>query len=294
MSSRASPHPFITAEGAQRRLLRAVWPSVGRRRSTMTTLASTTSSTRRAGSRGRDLTFFEFPGVPPGRAGDGMSPDHVLSAPGRSRLLGCSWGARALGAREGDGPLRGLRRAGAELAVVARGRALLAHSPESGRARLQGFDSVRGKREPGGAAATCRGGSGFEPGRRLGTRGERAARRTSTTSRPRSVAQGAARAPRRVASTTGPRALARARRRRGLHPTPVIDASGSGDLLRSRAASCSTRTYSPGFAADDSPEHSARRSSCRPLAASGRDRGAADPDRDPRQVPPTSVPTSRR
>ena len=50
-----------------------------RRRSTRTIPATTTSSTRTSGSPGAELTFFEYPGRPRGRAGLRDGPPHRLA-----------------------------------------------------------------------------------------------------------------------------------------------------------------------------------------------------------------------
>ena len=102
------------------------------------------------GSAGSDLTFFEFPGAPEGRAGAGMVHRIVWRVGSRrgDRLLGAAAGrprdreraARATGSRFADP--EGL---GHELAVVDTTDApLIAEHPEIPRElALQGFDSVR-------------------------------------------------------------------------------------------------------------------------------------------------------
>lgn len=101
------------------------------------------------GSPGADLTFFEFPGVPPGRAGDGMVHRIVWRVASSAALD--FWAERLAGEgyesnRDGD-RLRFLNYEGLEheLAVVETSdQPLIAdHAEVPAEVALQGFDGVR-------------------------------------------------------------------------------------------------------------------------------------------------------
>ncbi len=101
------------------------------------------------GSPGSDLTFFEYPGLPPGRAGAGMV--HTVAWRVASPEALAFWGER-LAAEGTDSERDGDRLRftdpegmGLELHAVDRGdEPLVAHHPEiAAEVALQGFDGVR-------------------------------------------------------------------------------------------------------------------------------------------------------
>ena len=160
------------------------------------------------GSAGSDLTFFEFPGVPPGRAGAGDVHRivwRVASADG-ARLLGGA--ARRQRDRVRARRATSLRFADPEgldhelLVVEVADEPLIADHPEvPAELALQGFHAVRAySAAPEASSAPARG-ARVRAGRRAAGRraASSAAASTSTTSRRRSARS---RAP--AASTTSP------------------------------------------------------------------------------------------
>jgi glyoxalase family protein len=220
------------------------------------------------GSPGSDLTFFEFPGVPRGRAGDGMI--HRIAWRVASADALAFWETR-LGA-EGhptygkDGALRfadfeGLEH---ELRVTDVPDApLVAHHPEvPGEMALQGFDGVR-------AYSSAAAGSrrlleqvlGFVPrGDRWEARGDRRGSLYAYDDPPPERGVQGAGTVHHVAWASHDEDHESWRERvvdAGLRPTPVIDRfwfhsvyfrEPSGVLFE-------LATFSPGFAADEEPEH---------------------------------------
>ena len=189
------------------------------------------------GSAGADITFFEYPGAPPGRAGAGMVHRVVwrVALRGGARLLGRA--ARRRGrrrrARRRPAPLRRPRGARAR-ARRRRDRPTSRSSPSHpdipAELALQGFDGVRAyARRPGAEPRAARGRARLRAARRRTLGGaRRPARRLLRLRR----APGRARHRRRRArSTTSPgrrrwtstRPGASARREAGAPPTPVID-----------------------------------------------------------------------
>jgi glyoxalase family protein len=220
------------------------------------------------GSPGSDLTFFEFPGVPAGRAGDGMV--HRITWRVASTEALDFWAER-LGAGgtetlpEGDrlrfSDPEGL---GLELAVAdAADPPLIANHPEiPSELALQGFDGVRAySSDPERSRGLLEDTLGFEKkGEGWESRGERRGSLFAYDEPPAQHGLQGAGSVHHVAwgshdedhETWRERVIAA-----GLRPTPVIDRfwfrsvyfrEPSGVLFE-------LATFSPGFAADEPPEH---------------------------------------
>jgi glyoxalase family protein len=220
------------------------------------------------GSPGSDLTFFEFPGAPRGRAGDGMihrigwrvgSPDALdfwaqrLGSAGHESVL------------EGDRlrftDFEGLEH---ELAVVETpDEPLIANHPEVPRElALQGFDGVRAySSSPDRSRSLLEDTLAFEPqGDGWDTRGERRGSYFAYDEPPAERGLQGAGTVHHVAWASHDEDHEQWRERvlaAGAQATPVIDRfwfrsvyfrEPSGVLFE-------LATYSPGFAADESPEH---------------------------------------
>jgi glyoxalase family protein len=220
------------------------------------------------GSPGSDLTFFEFPGAPRGRAGDGMV-HRIGWRVGSTEALDF-WSNRLRGAghdSERDGErlrftdFEGLEH---ELAVVETpDEPLIANHPEIPRELvLQGFDGVRAySSDPDRsrplleqALAFVPGGEGWE------IRGERRGSSYAYDEPPAERGLQGAGTVHHVAWASHDEDHEKWRERvlaAGAHATPVIDRfwfrsvyfrEPSGVLFE-------LATYSPGFSADESPEH---------------------------------------
>ena len=142
------------------------------------------------GSPGADITFFEYPGAPPGRAGDGMV-HRVSFRVGSEESLDFWAGARRRRARRRLARLRRSRGARARARRRRLGRpAADGEAPEIPEEhRIRGFAGVRAYASHPERSAPLLEALGFErrAGRRAATR---AAASTSTTRRPRSAACG--------------------------------------------------------------------------------------------------------
>ena len=192
------------------------------------------------GSAGSDLTFFEFPGAPRGRAGDGMVHDDRLARRlrGGARLLGRAARRPGIETKRGERHprLRGPRGPAARAAVVLRRRRAADRRPPRGpggaRAAAASTASAPSRSSPeaqrSGLLARARlrdasDRSGETPGRRAA---KLAAALSPTTRRPPSAA---CRAPAPSTTSPGPRRRrstrpgASASRAGGARPTPVID-----------------------------------------------------------------------
>ena len=220
------------------------------------------------GSPGADLTFFEFPGVPAGRAGDGMV-HRIVSRVASTDALDF-WAERLAGEghesdRDGD-RLRfrdpeGLEH---ELAVVETpDEPLVAWHPEvPAELALQGFDGVRAySSDPERSRPLLEDTLAFEPaGDGWEARGERRGSLYAYDEPPPEPGLQGAGTVHHVAWGSHDEDHERWRERviaGGMHPTPVIDRfwfrsvyfrEPSGVLFE-------LATFSPGFAADESPEH---------------------------------------
>ena len=195
------------------------------------------------GTSGSDLTFFEYPGAPRGRAGDGMV-HRVLWRVGSAESL--DFWARAAAGVGADRRRPALRRPRGAAARAARRRrprrAAAADRPEIPREHaLLGFHGVRAYRGDVGHRCSTRA-LGFD--RELGRARRAAAAASTSTTRRRTSAGCRAQAP----SITWPgdragraRGVARAGPRRPARsPTPVIDRFYfRRSTSASRAASCS-------------------------------------------------------
>jgi glyoxalase family protein len=221
------------------------------------------------GSPGSDLTFFEFPGVPIGRAGDGMIHRIVWRVASSEALD--FWAERLGGAghetsREGE-RLRFADHEGLEheLAVVdTPDEPLVANHPEiPAELALQGFDGVRAYgSDPERSSGLFEDALGFQPtaDQRWEVRGERRGSFYAYDQPPPEHGQQGAGTVHHVAWASHDEDHERWRERvvaAGAHPTPVIDRfwfrsvyfrEPSGVLFE-------LATFSPGFAADESPEH---------------------------------------
>jgi glyoxalase family protein len=122
------------------------------------------------GSPGADLTFFEYPGLPPGRAGDGMVHRVVWRVAGEPALE--FWaqrlGAEGIEARREDGSLVFADREGLEhelLAADVPDEPLVADHPEvPAEHALQGFHAVRAfLSQPDSSRPLLEDGLGFAP-----------------------------------------------------------------------------------------------------------------------------------
>ncbi len=220
------------------------------------------------GSPGADLTFFEFPGMPKGRAGDGMV-HRITWRVGSPEAL--DFWAERLGAagkeaqREGD-RLRfhdpeGL---GLELVVSeAPDPPLIAKHPEvPAELAIQGFDGVRAFSSDAErsrpvleeALAFERREDGWE------SRGERRGSRYAYDAPPAEPGLQGAGTVHHVAWASHDEEHEQWRERvlaAGMHPTPVIDRFWFHSIYFREPSGVlfELATYSPGFAADESLEH---------------------------------------
>jgi glyoxalase family protein len=220
------------------------------------------------GSPGSDLTFFEFPGAAPGRAGDGMV-HRIVSRVGSAKSL--DFWADRLGAagheshREDDrlrfADPEGLEH---ELAVVETAdEPLVAHHPEiPSELALQGFDTVRAySSDPERSRSLLEDALLFEPATDgWEARGERRGSLYAYDEPPAGHGLQGAGTVHHVAWASHDEDHARWRERvltAGAPATPVIDRfwfhsvyfrEPSGVLFE-------LATFSPGFAADEPPEH---------------------------------------
>jgi glyoxalase family protein len=251
------------------------------------------------GSPGSDLTFFEFPGAPQGRAGDGMV--HRIGWRVASTDALDFWAQRLAAAghesvREADRlrftDFEGLEH---ELAVVETpDEALIANHPEVPRElALRGFDGVRAfSSSPERSRALLEDALAFEPaGEGWETRGERRGSHYAYDEPPAERGLQGAGTVHHVAWASHDEDHERWRERvlaAGAQATPVIDRfwfrsvyfrEPSGVLFE-------LATYSPGFAADESPEHLGETLVLPPWLESRREQIEAQltPIENPRQV----------
>jgi glyoxalase family protein len=229
------------------------------------------------GSPGSDLTFFEYPGAPPGRAGAGMvdrvvwrvRSDDALRFWER-RLAGEGVQARGV---EGGIAFEDPEGLGLELRVVdTQDEPLIAEHPEvPSELALQGFDGVRALTDdPGRSKAFLEETLDFSPTRDQGfeIRGESRGSFYDYGRSPQPGLQGAGTVHHVAwASLMDEQEAWRDRAlQAGAHPTPVIDRfyfksiyfrEPSGVLFE-------IATIGPGFATDESPEHLGERLSLPP------------------------------
>jgi glyoxalase family protein len=220
------------------------------------------------GRPGADLTFFEFPGVPVGRAGDGMVHRIVWRVASAEALD--FWAERLGGeghetTRDGD-RLRFANPEGLEheLAVVqSPDQPLVARHPEiPAELALQGFDAVRAySSDPDRSRALLEDALAFEP--RDGgweARGERRGSWYAYDAAPEGRALQGAGTVHHVAWASHDEEHEHWRERviaAGAHPTPVIDRFWFRSIYFREPSGVlfELATFSPGFAADESPEH---------------------------------------
>jgi len=187
------------------------------------------------GSAGADITFFEYPGIPRGRAGAGMV--HLISFRLGTEAALDFWAER-LGAEgvETERAHRTLRFSdpeglGLELAVVdVPDEPLVADNPDIPREHaIQGFDSVRAySRAPSASAAFLEQGLGFQPRgeNEWELRGDRRGGRCAYDEAPEERGLGGAGTVHHVAWASPPDELDEWRDRvaaSGASPTPEID-----------------------------------------------------------------------
>jgi glyoxalase family protein len=251
------------------------------------------------GSPGADLTFFEFPNAPRGQAGDGMV-HRIRHRVGSPRAL--DFWAQRLGAdgyeyvRDGDtlrfSDFEGLEH---ELAVVETpDEQLIANHPEiPAEMALQGFDGVRAySSDPDLSRPLLEDALRFEPaGDGWETRGERRGSFYAYDQAPAERGRQGAGTVHHVAWASHDEDHERWRERvlaAGAQATPVIDRfwfhsvyfrEPSGVLFE-------LATYSPGFAADESPDHLGETLVLPPWLESRREQIEAQltPIENPRQV----------
>jgi glyoxalase family protein len=251
------------------------------------------------GSPGSDLTFFEFPGAPRGRAGDGMV--HRIGWRVGSTDALDFWAQRLRGAghesdRDGERlrfrDFEGLEH---ELVVVETpDEALIANHPEVPRElALQGFDGVRAySSSPDRSRSLLEGALAFEAkGEGWEARGERRGSYYAYDQPPAERGLQGAGTVHHVAWASHDEDHEKWRERvlaAGAQATPVIDRfwfrsvyfrEPSGVLFE-------LATYSPGFAADESPEHLGETLVLPPWLESRREQIEAQltPIENPRQV----------
>jgi glyoxalase family protein len=251
------------------------------------------------GTPGADLTFFEFPGTPRGRAGDGMV-HRIGWRVGSTEALDF-WASRLRDAghdseRDGErlrfSDFEGLDH---ELTVVKTSdQPLIANHPEVPRElALQGFDGVRAySSAPERSRSLLEEALAFEPqGDEWEIRGERRGSYYAYDEPPPERGLQGAGSVHHVAWASHDDEHERWRERviaAGAHPTPVIDRfwfhsvyfrEPSGVLFE-------LATFSPGFAADEDPEHLGETLVLPPWLESRREQIEAQltPIQNPRQV----------
>jgi glyoxalase family protein len=228
------------------------------------------------GSAGADITFFEYPGTPRGRAGAGMV--HRVSFRVGSEAALDFWEGRVGGTR-GDGSLVFDDPEGLELELVVDASGddpLVARHPEIPEEHaLRGFDGVRAyAHDPEKSRAFLEETLGFEPG--FVVRGDRRSGRYVYDETGERGLQGAGTVHHVAFSSEldDHEAWREAVERAGLHPTPVIDRfyfrsiyfrEPSGVLFE-------IATLGPGFATDEDAEHLGERLSLPPNFEHLRDR----------------------
>jgi glyoxalase family protein len=220
------------------------------------------------GSPGTDLTFFEFPGVPRGRAGDGMVHRIVwrVASPDSLDFWAERLGGDGYESERADGRLRfrdfeGLEH---ELAVVETGdEPLIADHPEIPRElALQGFDGVRAyASDPEGSRALLEQALAFEPtDDGWEARGEQRGGFYAFDEPPAESGLQAAGTVHHVAWASHDDEHEAWRERvlaAGAHPTHVIDRFWFRSIYFREPSGVlfELATFSPGFAADEDPEH---------------------------------------
>jgi len=251
------------------------------------------------GTPGADLTFFEFPGTPRGRAGDGMvhrigwrvgSTEALDFWASRLRDAGCDSERDSERLRFSD--FEGLEH---ELAVVETPDApLIANHPEIPRElALQGFDGVRAySSDPQRSRSLLEGALAFEPrGEGWEIRGERRGSYYAYDEPPAERGLQGAGSVHHVAWASHDAEHEQWRDRvlaAGAHPTPVIDRFWFHSIYFREPSGVlfELATFSPGFAADEDPEHLGETLVLPPWLESRREQIEAQltPIQNPRQV----------
>ena len=251
------------------------------------------------GTPGADLTFFEFPGTPRGRAGDGMvhrigwrvgSTEALDFWASRLRDAGCDSERDSERLRFSD--FEGLEH---ELAVVETPDApLIANHPEIPRElALQGFDGVRAySSDPERSRSLLEGALAFEPrGEGWEIRGERRGSYYAYDEPPAERGLQGAGSVHHVAWASHDAEHEQWRDRvlaAGAHPTPVIDRFWFHSIYFREPSGVlfELATFSPGFAADEDPEHLGETLVLPPWLESRREQIEAQltPIQNPRQV----------
>ena len=230
------------------------------------------------GRAGADITFFEYPGAPRGRAGDGMVHRVVfrVAVRGGARLLGraARRRARRTTARCCFDDPEGL---GSSCVVddAATRRSSREHPEVPAEHALQGFDGVRAYApSPSSSRACSRRRSASSRARRGWVAPRRRAPRLLRLRRAAGRARAAGRRhrpPRRVGVADGrARGLARARRSRpAARPTPVIDRFWFRSIYFREPSGVlfEIATLGPGFTTDEPLERSASSSSLPPASS---------------------------
>ena len=251
------------------------------------------------GTPGADLTFFEFPGTPRGRAGDGMvhrigwrvgATEALDFWASRLRDAGCDSERDSERLRFSD--FEGLEH---ELAVVETPDApLIANHPEIPRElALQGFDGVRAySSDPDRSRSLLEGALAFEPrGEGWEIRGERRGSYYAYDEPPAERGLQGAGSVHHVAWASHDAEHEQWRDRvlaAGAHPTPVIDRFWFHSIYFREPSGVlfELATFSPGFAADEDSEHLGETLVLPPWLESRREQIEAQltPIQNPRQV----------
>jgi len=251
------------------------------------------------GSPGADLTFFEFPGAPKGRAGDGMVHRigwRVASADAldfwAQRLGAAGYESVRDGERLRFADFEGLEH---ELAVAQAGdEPLIANHPDvAAELALQGFDGVRAfSSDPGRSRPLLEEALAFAPqGEGWEARGERRGSSYAYDAPPAERGLQGAGTVHHVAWASHDEEHEQWRERviaAGAHPTQVIDRFWFHSIYFREPSGVlfELATFSPGFAADEDPEHLGETLVLPPWLESRREQIEAQltPIENPRQV----------
>jgi len=219
------------------------------------------------GSPGADLTFFEYPGAAPGRAGDGMV-HRIVWRVGSAKAIDF-WadrlGAEGVDAAPVDGRLRFSDPEGLEHELLVSDSSdapLIADHPEvPSEMALQGFDGVRAYAGEAEASFGLLGKLGFEPaGDGWELRGEERGGLYVYDAPPTEPGQPGGGTVHHVAFASqmdDHEAWRERAQEGGAHPTPVIDRFWFRSIYFREPSGVlfEIATMGPGFATDEDPEH---------------------------------------
>jgi len=219
------------------------------------------------GSPGADLTFFEYPGAAPGRAGDGMVR-RIVWRVGSAEAIDF-WadrlGAEGVDAAPVDGRLRFSDPEGLEYELLVSDSpdaALIADHPEvPSEMALRGFDGVRAYAGEPDASAGLLGKLGFEPaGDGWELRGEQRGGLYAYDAPPAEAGQPGGGTVHHVAFASqmdDHEAWRERAQKGGAHPTPVIDRFWFRSIYFREPSGVlfEIATMGPGFTTDEDPDH---------------------------------------